>query len=280
LLALAAVWLACPVQAQWGVAETRDVVYTQGGGAPQKLDLFVPVPMTVAKRPAIVFVHGGGWSGGSKADFTDWARYYARKGYVCTSIDYRLAPRHVWPAQIDDAHASVRWLRKNAAVLGVDARRIAALGASAGGHLVLLLGTTETLNDVDPDLHGYSSKVQAVVDYYGPTDFRYPKEWDPLVWGLIESMVGKPVTESPWLYRQAAPLSHVSADDAPMLVFQGTVDPIVPPVQSRRLDALLTSLEMSHQYHEFPYEGHGFSTLEVFFFCFWQTDLWLSKNLR
>lgn len=277
------VGLSCLGAASWSqfaVIEVHDVVYTQGNGTPQRLDLYLPSNAAGTGRPGIVFVHGGGWVGGSKNDFADWARYYAAQGYVCASIDYRLAPAHAWPAQIDDTQASVRWMRKWAPFLGLNPSRIAAIGGSAGGHLVLFLGSTDTFNDVDPELRGYSSRVSMVVDYYGPTDFGQPKEWDPLIWNLITSMVGSPPSQGFQKYRQASPITHVTPDDRPTLIFHGAMDTIVPVSQSRRHYQRLIQQGVIAEYVEFPTEGHGFSSYDNFLYCLARTDVWLRTYLR
>ncbi|MBS1722150.1 MAG: alpha/beta hydrolase [Armatimonadetes bacterium] len=258
LCGLLALPLAATAQ-HFAVAEYHDVVYTQGGGIPQALDAFMPLPVIGNGRAAIVFVHGGGWAAGSKADFDDWGRYYAAKGYVCVSIDYRLAPQSIWPAQIDDTQAAVRWMRKWAPVLAIDPDRIGALGASAGGHLVLLLAGTDTLHDTDPDLRGYSSRVKQVVDFCGPTDFSNADEWNPAIWPLVTQMVGKPWSKLSMLYRAASPLSHVTPGDTECLLLHGTADDVVPVDQSRRLAAKMQATGVPVEYMEFPGEGHGFS---------------------
>ena len=255
-LLLCVALLASFAQAQVGSNEFHDIVYTQVGGVPRLLDLYKPPIQTFQLQPAIVFVHGGGWAGGDKSDFADWGRYYANLGYVCISINYRLIPQYSWPAQIDDTQAAVRWLRRQAPALSVDPNRIGTVGASAGGHLVLFLGETDTLNDIDPLLHGYSSRVQAVVDYYGPTDFSNGAEWDPSIWSLIQYLVG--VTGQKRTFQTASPIQYVTPDDAPTLIFHGDADPIVPVAQSRRIVARMKTAGVQVSYYEFPGEGHGF----------------------
>jgi acetyl esterase/lipase len=245
--------------AQYRVRETRDIVYTSASGFAQKLDLFMPDTPRLSRRPAIIFVHGGGWSGGDKSAFMGMARYYAAKGYVCTSINYRLTPTHIWPAQIDDTQAAVRWMRKNAGILGLNPNRIGAVGASAGGHLVLFLGSTDTLTDFDPALSGYSSRVQAVVDYFGPSDLTSPLEWSPSIWNLIVSLVGHQWLPNSPYYQAVSPLNFVNAGDAPTVVFHGTADAVVPVDQSRRLVAKMQLNGVPVNYSEFPGEGHGFT---------------------
>jgi acetyl esterase/lipase len=257
-LAALAVLIATLGFAQGPVTETYDVVYTTASGFPQRLDLFQPV-LTRRGRPGIVMVHGGGWSGGDKSAYTALGRYYAGLGYVCASINYRLAPAHVWPAQIDDTQAAVRWMRKNSRALGLDPARIGAVGASAGGHLVLFLGETDTLNDFDPALSGYSSRVQAVVDYFGPTDLMNPVEWAPNIWTLIQNLIGQSWRPGSAAYQAASPLYFVTPDDAPTVVFHGTADATVPVAQSQRIFAAFQASQVPVSYYQFAGQGHGLS---------------------
>lgn len=262
--------------AQFGYQEYDDLVYTQASGAPQTLDLFVPGFTPRASRPGIVFVHGGGWTSGSKEDFKGWGQYYAALGYVCVSINYRLAPQYHWPAQIDDTQAAVRWMRKWAPLFRLNPAKIGAVGASAGGHLVLLLGQLETLNDFDPALSGFSSKVQVVADYSGPTDFSNPAEWNSDIWALIQSFIGVPWSrQSLPLYMEASPLTHVAVSNAPMLIFQGDADPVVPVDQARRLVAAMRGIGAAVTYFEFPGQGHGFDSDYL-----WQSVLSLNDYFK
>ena len=149
-------------------AEHRDLVYAKTPQRELALDLYIPDGAT--KPPLIVWVHGGAWRAGSKAKPP--ALWMLERGYAVASISYRLSQQAVFPAQIHDCKAAIRWLRAHASKYGYDAERIGAWGASAGGHLVALLGTSSGVKELEGDL-GYndqSSRVQAVVDYFGPTD--------------------------------------------------------------------------------------------------------------
>ncbi len=256
LLALALAPLAA--LAQFAVQEVPDVVYTQASGFPQALDLYLPFPVTSTARPALVLVHGGGWMFGDKSDFADWGRYFAARGYVCASVDYRLTPTHIWPAQLDDVQASVRWLRRHAVALSLSPERIGTVGGSAGGHLALFLGARETLNDFDPDLRGYSSRVRAVVDIYGPTDIGDLTEFRRDLWVLVFALMGQPWSRQSLVYRAASPITFVTPDDAATLVFQGALDDVVPPSQSRRLVDRMRASGVPVEYFEFADQGHGF----------------------
>lgn len=157
-----------PPKVPEGVTVHRDVAYVTNGHERQKLDLYVP---DVGQNlPLIIWVHGGAWRGRSKAHYIPME--YLNAGYAGASINYRLSQHAIFPAQIEDVKAAVRWLRANAATYRLDPNRFAAWGSSAGGHLVAMLGTTRNIEEfkVGENL-GVSSRVRAVVDYFGPTDF-------------------------------------------------------------------------------------------------------------
>jgi acetyl esterase/lipase len=160
-------------QAPAGATFQKDVVYGHAEGVDLKLDLGKP-PAGGPPVPALVFIHGGAWQVGSKDTFEPLVRQFADNGYVTASVEYRLAPAHKWPAQIEDVKCAVRYLRAHAKELNIIPDKIGAAGDSAGGHLSLLLG----LMDPKDGLEGtggnpeQSSKVQAVVNFYGPTDMK------------------------------------------------------------------------------------------------------------
>ena len=163
LLTLAAL-AALPALAQ------RDLVYARAGAKDLLLDLYLPegAPRPL---PLVVWIHGGGWRNGAKEQTP--ARRLVERGYAVASINYRLSGEAIFPAQIHDCKAAVRWLRANAAKYGLDAGRVAAWGSSAGGHLVALLGTSGGIMELEGGLGNadQSSRVQAVVDFFGPHGF-------------------------------------------------------------------------------------------------------------
>src|SRR5581483_12164402 len=159
LLALLALALLAHQRNVSNIEVEKDVSYGTVQGESLLLDVMrLPSP---SLRPGIVFVHGGGWRGGDKRDFLALAQGFAQHGYVCFSVNYRLvnAKGHHFPDQLDDVQRAIRWIRANASRYGVDPNRIGAIGASAGGHLVALLGTVETRNDQPQELSAYSSRV-------------------------------------------------------------------------------------------------------------------------
>lgn len=202
------------------------------------LDLFLPKGDGNSLKPAVVVIHGGAWRSGDKKQLRTLAGAFARRGYVTAAINYRLAPKWSYPAQLDDCQRAIRWLRKNAKEFRIDLRRFGAAGGSAGGHLALLLGTREIRDDSDPELKGISSKVQCVLSVFGPTDFTdecyVQASKKPVLGRALIEFVGKPYDEAPELWKEVSPVHHVSPDDAPTFIIHGDQDPLVPLEQSER----------------------------------------------
>jgi len=229
----------------------RDLEYIPGGHERNKLDLYLPKDANTAApgsgaRPLIVWVHGGAWLGGSK-DRPE-ARRLVAEGYAVASINYRLSQHATFPAQIQDCKAAIRWLRANAGKYGYDPNRIGVWGPSAGGHLVALLGTAGDVNEFDVGPNpGVSSRVQAVCDFFGPTDFlrmsSFPSSMNHDAPDAPEArLIGGAVQESKDKVRRANPITYVTKDDPPFLIVHGDKDPIVPHNQSQLLyDALKTA---------------------------------------
>ncbi len=222
-----------------GVKLIADIAYDTKSPA-QALDLYLPEPAEAAgPRPAIVFVHGGGWRSGDKGDglWREGPASYAAEGYVTISVNYRLTGEAPFPAQIHDVKCAVRWLRANAEKYQVDPDRIGAFGNSAGAHLVSLLALVRPEDGLEGDgpYGDYSSAVQAVVSSATPTDFEYwPLDWDSV--SAVSGLLGEPLAEaSVELKRRASPTAYVRADAPPLLFVHGTADRTVPPSQTDRL---------------------------------------------
>lgn len=221
----------------------RDIDYAEVDGTSLRLDLYLPDPRPSEPVPLVLWVHGGGWRAGSKQP--TYAPDTLGEDYAVASVDYRLSDVALFPAQIHDVKAAVRFLRANADRFGIDPDRFGAWGSSAGGHLVALLGVTcddEALEGTVGNHLDQSSCVQAVCDFYGPTDFsalpdqrgenaRRPMAEDQLIGGSVEDLED--------LAALASPIAHVSADDPPFLIMHGSDDGTVPVEQSIAFDAAL-----------------------------------------
>lgn len=234
----------------------KDIPYL-GGDRNEKADLYLPPSASPGeKRPGIVIVHGGGWRGGKKDANREIniGTTLASHGYVCLSIDYLLqrseGPR-IWPQNLHDCKTAVRWLRANAERLQLDADHIGAIGGSAGGHLVAMLGATGPEAGLDPagPYGDYSCRVQAVVDLYGPMADTPPRN---------EFLTGQPCGENPELCREVTPLSHLDAADPPVLILHGTKDKTVPLRDSAVFAEALARAGIEHEMIVIPNAPHTF----------------------
>jgi len=257
------IFLAGTTGVLWGQRPTptyANLVYARAGEYELKLDLYIP-PAAV-HPPLVVWIHGGGWRGGSKENMP--GAFLLSRGYAVASISYRLSNVAQFPAQIEDCKAAIRWLRAHASQYGYEAARIGVWGASAGGHLAALLGTSGGVKDLETQ-HGYrdqSSRVQAVVDYYGPTDFtqmsKFPSKMNHDAPDSPEALLlGGPVQQNKDKAARANPITYVTPDDPPFLIVHGDQDPLVPLNQSELLAAALKKAGVPVQLAVIPGGGHG-----------------------
>jgi acetyl esterase/lipase len=252
-----------------GTKALRDVAYVPNGHERQKLDLFLP-PGATNPLPLIIWVHGGAWLGGSKEQCP--ALRYLQNGYAVASINYRLSQHATYPAQIEDCKAAVRWLRTHAKENGIDPERFAVWGASAGGHLVALLGTTGDVKKFDVGANlGVSSRVQAVVDFFGPTDFTQMQKYSltnaPFNHDAADSpeakLIGGAVQGNKHKAATANPITYISKDDPPFLIMHGNRDNIVPYQSSELLRDALQKAGVPVTLKIVEGAGHGFGGKEI-----------------
>ncbi len=227
------------------VALTMNVWLPQGGTTP---------------HPLAVMVHGGGWEHGDAGPSNRLSLVESGlvgKGFVVASVNYRLAPQYVWPAQIEDVKCAIRYLRASAATYGIDPTRIGVWGGSAGGHLVAMLGTAGPSAGYDVGQYlDQSSAVQAVVDEWGPADLTAPG-WDPYASQVITQVFGVSPGQPSSVLRAASPVSYVTASDPPFLIIQGVADTTVPASQSQEFAATLQSAGVPETLVMVQNAGHG-----------------------
>jgi acetyl esterase/lipase len=211
------------------------------------LDLLIPVEDSASPRPLVIFVHGGGWESGSKDDTDMLCSLIEGSPCVGASLNYRLTDEAVWPAQIHDCKAAVRWLRAHAHEYHLDPDKLAVFGISAGGHLVSMLGVSGGVAALEGSLGRHldqSSRVTCVLDFCGPSNFlTFAGEGtiidleDPQTG--ISKLIGGTVKDRPDAARSASPVTYVTADDAPFVIVHGEKDNIVRHSQATELDAAL-----------------------------------------
>ncbi len=239
----------------------RDLAYVSNPHPRQMLDLFLPESQM--KAPLIIWIHGGAWRYGSKEDGVPVD--YVAEGYAVASINYRFSQHAIFPAQLEDCKAAVRWLRVNAAEFNLDTDRFGAWGASAGGHLAALLGVTGDVAafEVGENL-SVSSRVQVVVDYYGPTDFLQMDD-HRLPTGSLHNrpqspeslLVGGWLEERKEMVARVNPVTYVTNSSAKFLIVHGDADPSVPHHQSELLAEALEKADVPVSFYTVKGGGHG-----------------------
>jgi acetyl esterase/lipase len=239
----------------------RDLAYVTAGHARQKLDLYLPSDRN--DPPLVVLIHGGAFCMGSKEG--EDPTPLLREGYAVAAINYRLSQHAIWPAQIEDCKTAVRWLRAHATEYHLDPHRFAAYGQSAGGHLAAMLGVAGDAKqfDVGENLE-FSSKVQAVADFFGPTDFLQMDEHrlpDGQLHNPVDSpesrLVGGAIQENKDRVARANPVTYATKSASPFLIVHGDTDPLVPHHQSELLVAALQEAEVSATFYTVKGGGHG-----------------------
>ena len=245
-----------PSRLPQGVKVLRDLQYVEDGHERNRLDLYLPEEAQDS-LPVIVWIHGGAWQAGSKDNCP--AVTLVAKGYAVASVNYRLSQHAVFPAQIEDCKAAIRWLRANAAKYHLDPHHVGVWGASAGGHLVALLGTSGSVNE----LHGQggnldqSSRVQCVVDWFGPSDLATMAGAHNNPGSPESRLIGGAVQEHVEQARKASPVTYVSKDSAPFLIMHGDKDNVVPVGQSEALAEALKKAGVEVKLQIVTDNGHG-----------------------
>jgi len=225
-----------------------NIEYAAPGGTKLLLDAYVP--KAAGPFPAVLVVHGGAWRMGSKTQLAHIARRLAGHGYAAFAINYRLAPKHKFPAQVEDCRAAVRWIADHAKEYKADASRLGAFGYSAGGHLVAMLAA----QGVEHEAGGKKRTVRlkAVAAGGAPCDFRaIPEDTKALAFWL-----GGTRGQKPEPYAAASPAAFVTAESSPVFFFHGEADRVVRPALARAMYDALRRAKVETTFHQVPRAGH------------------------
>jgi len=249
-----------------GIKDQRGLVYAKYGPREMHLDLFQPGGK--GPFPAVILVHGGAWITGNHTMENPFAIELARRGYVAATVEYRLSNEAKYPAQIHDLKAAIRWLRANAARYHLDPNRIAAVGASAGGHLVALLGATNGISSFEGQggNQKVSSAVESVVDIDGPATFIDPGNIEKEKKGPFDTntrLIGGTFAEKPEVWRDASPITHVDRQSAPVLFINSSS--YRPFQQREEMSARLKALGIVSDIVVIPETPHPFWLFQPWF---------------
>lgn len=220
-----------------GVRFHQDVVYGHGGSGNLMMDILQPEE--AVGSPAMVFIHGGAWSGGRRQDYYAYTHHFAALGYVTATVSYRLSGEAPFPAAVEDVKCALRYLRSHAEKYGIDPDRIAVVGGSAGGHLAMMAGYAGASAGLEGSggWENTSSKPNLVINFYGPADLT--TDFARKAGAVMKFLEGKRFEEAPEIYEKASPVRYIDPEDPPTLIFHGTLDEIVPVNQSDILKACL-----------------------------------------
>lgn len=233
----------------------EDVVFGTGGGRDLKCDVFTPPGGADGKAPAILLVHGGAWKLGDYKQLKGYGFLIGREGFVCVASEYRKSEEAAWPAQLHDVKTAIRWMRANADRLGIDLDRIAVSGHSSGGHMALVAAGTAD----DPALEGdggnggVSSKVDAVVSFYAPTELTPSGS---MLNEFVALLMGPDASRQD--YAAASPVNYIEAGLPPVMLMQSNLDDIVPPPQNWDLYQRLVAAGNKVELHMYDGEPHAF----------------------
>ena len=241
---------------QGRVSIKEGIVIGEGDGRSLEADVFLP-PLEEKNRPAVLFIHGGGWIEGDRSQLRGYGILLARLGFVCMCNSYRLSNESIWPAQIQDVNCAIRYLRANATDLGLDPDRIGVSGNSAGGHLSLMAAATnyDQIFEGEGGNNEVSSEIKAVCAIYPPTTIRQLEMVNPLENAFL-MLMGKEAKKED--YDKASPLNYVTEDYPPCMLIHGSTDSVVRLKDSTKFYEKLIEFNRPASLHIFSEEEHAF----------------------
>jgi len=242
------------------IEEYKDIEYKRIGDSSLKLNIYKPKKLN-RSAPCLIFIHGGGWRTGKRSDYLPYLIDFAKQGYVTATISYRLIKKAKFPAAVKDVKCAVKWIRAHAQDYLIDPDKIAVVGGSAGGHLSMMIGYSSDDPEFDGecDFDSVSSQVQAVVNLYGPSDLTTEYALSRYE---VADFIEPAYDQQPEMYQKASPINFITNDDPPTLIFQGTLDELVPVRQSDILKKTLEDVGVPSEYHRLKGWPHTMDAAE------------------
>ncbi|MCM8534248.1 MAG: alpha/beta hydrolase [Lentisphaeraceae bacterium] len=238
-----------------------DIQFAKVGDKKLLLDLYLPEKSDV-KAPLLMWIHGGGWVGGNKKNCS--LSWLSKHGFAVASISYRLSHEDIFPAQIHDCKGALRWLRANAAKYNIDTSKVAVAGSSAGGQLAALMGTSAGDEFVEGDVGGnteQTTRVSAVIDFYGATDFILRSKTQPhranKEGSVVYKLLGGGADKKVELAKKASAVFYLTKDDPPFLIIHGDKDKTVLIDQSERIHDAYQKAGLDSTFIVIKNGGHG-----------------------
>ena len=243
------------------IEEYKDIEYKKIGDVSLKLDIYKLKKLS-SPAPVLIFIHGGGWRTGKRSDYLPYLIDFAKQGYVTATVSYRLIKKAKFPAAVRDVKCAVKWIRAHADEYLIDPTKIAVIGGSAGGHLSMMIGYSSDEAEYDGECacDSVSSRVQAVVNLYGPSDLTTDYA---LSRREVTEFIELSYDEAPEMYQQASPINFISNDDPPTLIFHGTLDELVPVRQSDNLKKKLDEAGIPNEYFRLKGWPHTMDAVET-----------------
>jgi len=234
---------------------TQTVRFAEVDGRDLHADLFLPENSASRSRPAVLYLHGGGWRGGERAHGRAWADFFTARGYVFIALDYRLFPPATGLEAPGDVKCGIRWVKDHAANYGIDPERLVLFGESAGGHLATLAAYSEGNSRLPSSCAPGDTSVAAIISFYAPGDLVVRAVSDPVA---LEGFTGVPLEGHRELYELLSPINHIGPRAPPTLLVHGGADSVVPLDASRAMAARLAQAGVPHALFTLPYAEHGF----------------------
>lgn len=261
------------------ILKSGDIIYKIIEGDTLRLDIYRHKSVHKS-APLLVFIHGGSWKKGKKDDYRRYLIDFAKKGYITATISYRLSGQAKFPAALNDVNCAIGWLKSNADKYFIDANKVALIGGSAGGHLAMMAGYSSDILEFDTKYkkEGIDNRVQVVVNLYGPSDLTTEVAIES---GSVQEFIGQPYSTVPDIYIKASPITYLTKDDPPTLIFHGTIDEIVPVKQSDKLKKDLDKVGVIAEYHKLKGWPHTMDLgIEINEYCQFYMNTFFDKHLK